>query len=247
MQEVAILYICTGKYSRLWNDFYKSCEKKFLLNSEKHYFVFTDSEEILAKRSASIHPYHQDAEPWPFPTLKRFEYFLKAKDELLKFDFIIFMNGTLLVKKRVYEEDILPEGDEKLFVTLHPGFFDKTNQGFTYDRNPECSAYIPENTGDCYFAGGFNGGRADAFIRLAETLSERVNRDLEKGIIALWHDESHLNRYMLDFKEAYRILSPAYLTPEQFNNSWNLPFECKIMVLEKRNHGGLDFFRSVSK
>lgn len=45
MKKIAILYICTGKYDIFWEDFYKTSEKYFLNNSEKHYFVFTDAQD----------------------------------------------------------------------------------------------------------------------------------------------------------------------------------------------------------
>lgn len=241
MSKVAILYICTGRYSIFWKKFYKACEKKFLLDSEKHYFVFTDDQSILNIKDERIHPYFQEVEEWPFPTLKRFEYFLRAKDELEKFDFLVFMNGNLIVKQKIFEKDILPQNDEKLFVTQHPGYFAASVKDFPYDRNPNCSACIPEGNGKYYFAGGFNGGRASDFIKLMEVLSININNDLSKNVIAQWHDESQLNRYMYDYRENFRILSPAYLYPQ----GWKIPFEKKILILDKNKKGGHNFLRGI--
>lgn len=241
MSKVAVLYICTGRYSIFWKKFFKACEKKFLLDSEKHYFVFTDDQSILNIKDERIHPYFQEVEEWPFPTLKRFEYFLRAKDELEKFDFLVFMNGNLVVKQKIFEKDILPQNDEKLFVTQHPGYFASSSKDFPYDRNPECSAYIPEGEGKYYFAGGFNGGKSSDFIKLMELLSENINNDLSKNIIAQWHDESQINRYMYDYRESFRILSPAYLYPQ----GWKIPFEKKILILDKNKKGGHNFLRGI--
>ena len=48
--------------------------------------------------------------------------------------------------------------------------------------------------------------------------------------MALWHDESHLNRYIAEQDPAsYRLLTPAYWYPE----GWDLPFEQKITVRDK--------------
>lgn len=49
MRKIAILYICTGKYEELFDDFYESSEKYFFQNDYRHYFVFTDSERIKEK------------------------------------------------------------------------------------------------------------------------------------------------------------------------------------------------------
>ena len=241
MYKVAILYICTGRYSIFWRNFFDMTEKKFLLNSEKHYYVFTDDNEILSTVSERIHPYYQQTEKWPFPTLRRFSYFLQVKEELEKYDYLIFMNANLIVNMKISEEEILPLKDQKLFVTLHPGPFDRSPFGFEYDRNPYCTAYIPEGEGDYYFAGGLNGGKAKDYIRMIEILAGNIERDLEKDIIPLWHDESQLNRYMYEYKEKYKIISPAYLYPE----GKKLPFEKKIIVLDKNRKGGHGFLRGL--
>jgi hypothetical protein len=44
-------------------------------------------------------------------------------------------------------------------------------------------------------------------------LKNNVDIDSENNIVALWHDESHLNKYILD-RNDLTILSPAYCYPE---------------------------------
>ena len=46
MKKIAALYICTGKYARLWPGFLESAEKYLLKSCEVHYFVFTDAEHL---------------------------------------------------------------------------------------------------------------------------------------------------------------------------------------------------------
>ena len=42
MKKVAVLYIATGKYVRLWPGFLESAEKYLLKSCEVEYFVFTE-------------------------------------------------------------------------------------------------------------------------------------------------------------------------------------------------------------
>ena len=54
-------------------------------------------------------------------------------------------------------------------------------------------------------------------------LAARINADLEKTIIAKFHDESHLNRFRLDNKEQFNILHPKFafpgnIPPDQFSH-----------------------------
>jgi len=88
---------------------------------------------------------------------------------------------------------------------------------------------VSQDEGKVYYAGGFNGGTTESFLEMSKTIKERINKDLEKNIIAIWHDESQMNRYFID--NPPKVLSPSYCYPE----SWNIPFEKKILALNK-NH-----------
>ena len=35
------------------------------------------------------------------------------------------MNANLIVNSKIYEKEVLPQGAEKFFFTLHPGFYNK--------------------------------------------------------------------------------------------------------------------------
>lgn len=45
-EKVAVLYIATGKYVRLWPGFLESAEKYLLKSCEVEYFVFTDVDHL---------------------------------------------------------------------------------------------------------------------------------------------------------------------------------------------------------
>jgi histo-blood group ABO system transferase len=90
--------------------------------------------------------------------------------------------------------------------------------------------------GKHYFAGGFNGGKTEKFIEMSEVIAGRVNKDMENGIIAVWHDESHMNRYLID-NPPTTILNPSYCFAEEFIGT-EYPFDPKIIAL-KKNHNEL--------
>ena len=115
-------------------------------------------------------------------------------------------------------------------ATQHPGY---VGQRGTYETNNISTACIRSNEGKYYFAGGFYGGRSPEFLKLVKTCADNVDKDLKKNFIAIWHDESHLNRYFIDNKPT-RILSPSYCYPER----WNLPYHKRLLALDK-NHADL--------
>jgi histo-blood group ABO system transferase len=65
---------------------------------------------------------------------------------------------------------------------------------------------------------------------MANKISENIDIDYSRNIIAVWHDESHMNRYFIDNKPTL-ILSPSYC----YGESMNIPFIKKLVALDK-NH-----------
>lgn len=237
--RIGILYICTGKYDIFWKDFYLSAERYFFTedsNVIRKYYVFTDNKSLFGeKENKHIYKIYQENLGWPNNTLKRFHIFLSIKEQLMKeTDYVFFCNANLLFMQPVNNEILPPANSNGLVGTLHPGFFNKSNREFTYERNPLSTAYIAEGAGEHYYAGGFSGGKTKEYIQLCEILKARIDQDTSNKLIAVWHDESHVNRYFLDIPPM--TLSPAYLYPE----GWTLPFEEKIMIRDKskKEYGG---------
>ena len=232
MAKVGILYICTGRYTVFWPDFYRTFQEKFLPGSDKTFFVFTDAERLDYDDAPDVRRIYQKALDWPYSSLLRFKMFVSQQAALEQMDFLFFANANLICSQTVTEAEFLPrpQRGERLLVVQQPGFWDKKPLFCSYDRNPKCRAYIPYNCGRVYVSGGLNGGTAGAFLTMSRELDRRTDADLADGQMALWHDESHLNRYIAEQDPAsYRLLTPAYWYPE----GWDLPFEQKITVRDK--------------
>lgn len=240
IKKIAILYLSTGKYKIFWKDFYVSAEKYFLNLSEyeKHYFIFTDADKIEFENEKNVHKIYQKQLRWPYITLDRFSIFQKARQQLEEMDYIYFFNGNMLFVDEVREE-FIPTNDHSLIMVKHPGFFDKDRIAFTYEDNPKSLAAIQTDEGISYFMGGLNGGVAQDYLSLIDTLEKNIEADKKNNIIALWHDESHLNRYAIDHQKKIKVLNPSYGYPE----GWNLPFKPKIIIRDKNKYGGHDFLR----
>lgn len=241
--KIGILYICTGKYSIFWKDFYLSMEKNFIEDSEKHYFVFTDNENIEFEfENKNIHKIYQKNLGWPDNTLKRFHVFLSKEEEISNMDYLFFFNANLLVKETITKEEFLPTGSYNLLATIHPGFYDKPRQKFTYETNNKSCAYIASEKGEKYFAGGLNGGKAIDFIVAMKQMKEQTDTDEKNQTIAVWHDESHWNKYLIDRNDIKRI-EPSYLYPE----GWSIPFNIKILIRDKNKYGGHNLLRNKNE
>lgn len=247
-KKVAILYIATGRYIKFWEGFYQAMEKYFLPNHDKTYFLFTDHEfQEVEKNVVKV---KQEQLPWPYITLKRFHFFDGIKKQLKEFDYIYFLNGTMMPVAEI-DEEIFPTKEQGVMVTLHPGNWVRNKFYLPYDRNPKSKSCISDYDGKYYFMGGFNGGTSEAFLKLIETLKRWTDTDLENKQMPRWHDESMLNKYMdeiLKKGENPLILLPYYAVPESKKDM--LDHEAlfpllKMYILDKKNYGGHNFLRNL--
>lgn len=235
MKKIGILYICTGEYSKFWTEFYRSAEKYMLSNEELHYFIFTDDEVLLNIQDSNIHPIFQTNLVWPYPTLYRFKFFIEQQERLGKMDYLIFCNANLLFLKNINLDDLLIE--KPMFATIHPSEYKKTKRKFPYERNKKSLAFVDQDGSELeYVCGGFNGGRSAYFLNMARDLSYNIEQDLNNGIIAIWHDESHFNRYFNLNNNIFSILPSTFAWPKNKSTALHV----FISILDKHNHINLN-------
>lgn len=224
--KIAILYICTGKYSGFWRDFYTSSQRFFLNDIEKHYFVFTDDNEI--KKSDNVTVIYKEYRGYPLDTLLRFEMFWSVKEKLSAYNYIYFFNANMLFVDNVGVECLPDINDGGLVALIHPALYNKPARFLPYERNKKSLAYIPHKKQIyTYYMGSLNGGITEIYLDLVKKCMDNIQIDYDNGIIAIVLDESHLNRYLFDHKVLG--LSPSYGYPE----GYNIPFHKKILMLDK--------------
>jgi histo-blood group ABO system transferase len=214
-ETVGLCIVATGKYIAYAQQLIVSAEKHFCKNQKTHYFIFTDT--ALENTENTTYLFHPRL-GWPLDTLKRVYAYDAYKKELESCDYLFACDADMLF--------IAPVGDEILgyrVATQHPGYAGRRG---TYDENKESTAYVAPHEGIVYFAGGFYGGARNEFFRINRTLIEHIEKDFTKNYIALWHDESHLNRYFIDNKPT-KILPLFYCFPEEW--------QPKLLALDK-NH-----------
>ncbi len=243
MKTIAILYIATGRYTVFWDDFYRTAKQYLLTDAahyRKHFFVFTDSASLLSLQQDDVTPVYQAKMGWPKDTLMRFDVFLGIRDQLEKFDYIYFFNGNTIFEADIQAADILPEGGAQLVLALQPHVFVLLRRQFPYESRIESTAGIAEHEGEYYFMGGVNGGRAAAYLAMCTTLSQHIHQDLARRLIALWHDESHLNRYAIG-RQDIKILPPLFSRGE--TERWKVGSKLYFADKNHPRYGGHAYLR----
>ena len=195
---------------------------------EKHYFVFTDDEANC--RGENVTVYHKECEGFPKDSLFKFDMFLRAEDELRGYDYVYFINSNAEFKRRVEPEEWLPDGENGLVGADWPGRRKPLHlpMFFPYERRRKSRAYVgPWGKDYHYYLGGLNGGTSEAYLRMIRELAEATRDDYGRGIVALVHDESHVNRYFREHKP--RSLGNEYCWPEE----WEGCDEPKMILRDK--------------
>lgn len=219
--KIGVLVIATNKYIKYTFPLWESMKKHFLTNHQVTMFVFTDKPDV-PEGTVRLEQAHME---WPKTTLLRNHIFLNNRSALEGMDYLYYSDADMLFVDTVGDEVL-----GTLVATTHPGFYNKPRSEYSYETRPESTAYIPPNEGFGYFAGGFNGGKKDEYLKMAETVRANIDADSAKGITAVWHDESHWNKYLTKNPPS-TILSPSYC----YQESASLPFPKKLIALDK-NH-----------
>jgi hypothetical protein len=232
--KVAIVFIGTYNYLNFLPQYYQKIHDNFLPNSEKTFLVFTDGEGNFPE---DIKVYYQEHLNWPYITLNRFQIINKAREEILKNDWLVFLDADTLVVDKVLEEEFFT--DKPLFGVWHPCHYlqmpPHNKLPGAFETNSKSLSYIDieKESPSIYYQGCLWGGKVSEVLEMIEELEHRINDDSSKGIIAVWHDESHLNKYFIENKEKVNTLTSQYAYPEVFSEYCN--FEPKIIHLAKDN------------
>jgi histo-blood group ABO system transferase len=237
IKKISINLIATNKYVYFLDAVIKSIDNFFFKNSNILIIVHTNmninqlggySERVDILKNEIEH------EPWPFTTLKRFSYFIKAKEAIAESDYSFYIDVDSLFIGEIFEDFLPPFG---IIGTIHPCLYQGNG---TPERNPRSKAFISFNENNRYFCGGFFGGDSKSFLNMAESINLNIEEDLRNGIIAVWHDESHINRFLLDNPPSL-ILEPPFAIAESLAKTES---SSKILFLDKSLKGGHDFFRN---
>lgn len=213
MQQIGLLVIATSElYVKYAKSMIASADRHFFTASgafQITYFVFSDtSEQLISGRAGrKIVQTHISHQAWPQITLQRYSIFVQNEHLFKKMDYLFYCDADMLFQASVDKEILAP-----LVVVIHPAY--KGTRG-TPETRPQSTAFVADNEKMSYVCGGFNGGERQQYMNMARAIMKNTNTDTENGIIAVWHDESHLNKYIVNIRKTWitplvKFLSSVY-------------------------------------
>ncbi|XP_059782667.1 N-acetyllactosaminide alpha-1,3-galactosyltransferase-like [Balaenoptera ricei] len=119
-------------------------------------------------------------------------------------DFLFCMDvGQIFVRK--YGLETLGES----VAQLHAHWYKTSPTELPYERSQLSETYIPIGKGDFYYHAAVFGGTPIQVLNIARDCFKGILNDKKNNIEAVWHDESHLNKYFFLHKPT-KVLSPEY-------------------------------------
>uniref|UniRef100_A0A669D7K6 Alpha 1,3-galactosyltransferase 2 n=1 Tax=Oreochromis niloticus TaxID=8128 RepID=A0A669D7K6_ORENI len=177
--------------------FLTSAEQHFMVGLPVTYYVFTNSPEKVPNITLASLRYIK---------IVQVEKHMRWQDismiDSSQISLCLFFDVDQEFKGRFGSEAL---GDS--VALLHAHFYKLPQAQFTYDRNPKSKAFM--ETGDFYYHAAIFGGLWQNVKHLVDACYLGIMEDKLNNVEALWHDESHLNKYFWIHKPS-KLLSPEY-------------------------------------
>lgn len=102
-----------------------------------------------------------------------------------------------------------PETLADLVAQLHAWHYHWPRWLLPYERDKRSAAALSFGEGDFYYHAALFGGSVEALRKLTAHCALGQQLDRERGVEAIWHDESHLNKFFWLYKPT-KVLSPEF-------------------------------------
>lgn len=221
-------------------------QENIMLNSNYMFNLQRVIDSVVGLRKMpNINIIPTESVEWPYPTLLRYNLFLQQEEKLKEYDYIFYLDIDMQFCQIVGDE-ILPK--EGIMAAQHPMYALKKEYWPPYEPNDKSASYIKrpgriidENDKKrfqpLYFAGGFQGGRADKFIEAMKQTRLIIEKDMNQSYIPIWNDETAWNKYLSENTPEI-VLDPSYIYPDSLIKEYYIPlwgrdYQPKIKTLTK--------------
>lgn len=238
-KDVAILTVATNLYFDYWKQMVQSAEQYLAPGSKLTFYVFTDQSDEARKFGdtllrSKIVPVVTPSLGWPEATLLRYELFRDSWDQV-QGEVVIHLDADMLFVSETTLNPGPTEWKGGIALVRHPGyrrprlskrpkFYLGAPQVLVWDLkrwlrlgglgdwevSQNSLAYVPRKQRHTYVCGGTWMGLREPLGVMIGELATRTRSDLQRGVVAIWHDESHLNWFasthnheLLDSEKCY--------------------------------------------
>jgi len=216
--RIGIFSIFTGDYKVFYRRFVKNMRTCFFKDNKRKWVILSD---VHLKRNRFLRKQTKTRivpnDPWPYNTLNRFHYFRDiVYKEFKDLDYVFFINSNAKCCDHITVNDI--DLNKDFTFVLHDNHTHEDALQKPFERNTASTAcYIDNWINPDYIGGRFIGAKPSKFLEMSNKLIENIEIDNQNNVMAIFHDESHLNWFYNTNKETlnYNLLDINYHIPEQ--------------------------------
>ena len=229
INSLDVFSIATNGYDKYYLDLLKSAEKYVVTPTKPVFHLFTDNtsnieSQVREFKNIRVCLHTIPSYEWPEATLVRYQL-IYQNGEHFKNQVLMYIDSDMLFKN-IFGPELNPDmWKSGLAFVSHPGFW-REEIGFdlqsikdlylrfksgglgTWESRPISMAFVSRNMRKVYACGGIWLGLKEEIIIFAKEMFQNVEIDKQRGITAIWHDESHLNKYISEHSTT--ILTPEY-------------------------------------
>ena len=246
--KVAVFSVATNVYFDYWLSLYLSANENLFPDAHVTYHVFTNvvpdqATQKFLNENVVIHKI-EDLR-WPEATLKRYEIIVNEMSDIDS-DVLVYLDADMKIECKIDLTSIIDINKDAMVLVRHPGFWRPSilkNKTFyfrhlrlllddlalkiriggigSWELDKRSTAYVPRKNRRNYYCGGFWLGRKESVLGFSRTLYKNVKLDEKINFTAVWHDESHLNRWASE--NSFREQDPSYCFAENYENLERLP------------------------
>lgn len=235
--SLGIVSVATNIYLEYWKVQAASVDRNVPGDLQITIHIFTDRPEEANKfgltlTNLNVKAHRIPSYGWPEATLYRYRIFSEHLDHISE-DVVMYLDADMLVHESLQPSYFLNAAADRATLVRHPGYY--RPKGFrriglylrkpgliisdvysslrlgglgAWETNPSSAAFVGRKRRHAYYCGGTWWAPRKVFESLVSELDLRVTRDEEKGVMAIWHDESHINWWGAN--HPHNTQSPAF-------------------------------------
>ncbi|XP_032823747.1 alpha-1,3-galactosyltransferase 2-like isoform X2 [Petromyzon marinus] len=208
---VALTVFAVGKYVKFLERFLSSAEQHFMVGRHVVYHVMTERPEAVPRlelppgRSLRVGLVDKHSR-WQDISMARMQKLGELLEDIAQEAQYVFCFDVDMEFQGPFGVEAL--GD--LVAVLHPWFYKRPRSIYSFEGRPASTAFVMPADRLYYYHAAVFGGTPASVRHLVLSCSRTISEDRDRGVEALWHDESHLNRYLAAERRPTKVLSPEY-------------------------------------
>uniref|UniRef100_A0A8C6HDC8 N-acetyllactosaminide alpha-1,3-galactosyltransferase-like n=1 Tax=Mus spicilegus TaxID=10103 RepID=A0A8C6HDC8_MUSSI len=209
---VGLIVFAVGRYLLYYlGRFLESADRFFMVNQKVIIYIMLDDfsympwVDLSRHRTLKIFKIKQERR-WQDISMVRMKVISEhiAGHIQHEVDYVFCMDVDQIFKAKYGLETL---GDS--VAQLHTYWYKESPSKVPYERNESSEAYIAVGEGDFYYHAAVFGGTTTQVFKITKECAKAIMKDKKNNIEAVWHDESHLNKYFFLHRPT-KLLSPEY-------------------------------------